>query len=168
MPGIKNSKQSLPPQPLTGMYNKSGGKVRLTFKLELDQIWLGTKGNVLYMSRVMRKPDFCLCKNKGADQLCSNSATQRISAFVFASRIVQLPYFLNPKFPALSYFCNCTGWFVSGLLGNPEAQFSYIVMIVGLCIVRVGFKYHWSGCVSLRKAHEFPGVPINTLELLKS
>ena len=44
MPGIKNSKQPLPPQPLTGMYNKSGGRVRLTFKLELDQIWLGTKG----------------------------------------------------------------------------------------------------------------------------
>jgi hypothetical protein len=25
------------------MLNKSGGKVRLTFKLELDQVWLGTK-----------------------------------------------------------------------------------------------------------------------------
>ena len=23
------------------------------------------------VSRAMRKPDFCLCKNKGADQLCS-------------------------------------------------------------------------------------------------
>ena len=28
------------------MYNKSGGKVRLTFKLEQDQLWIGTKGNV--------------------------------------------------------------------------------------------------------------------------
>lgn len=26
------------------MYNKYGGKVRLTFKLELDQLWIGTKG----------------------------------------------------------------------------------------------------------------------------
>lgn len=25
------------------MLNKHGGKVRLTFKLELDQIWIGTK-----------------------------------------------------------------------------------------------------------------------------
>ena len=25
------------------MVNKHGGKVRLTFKLELDQIWIGTK-----------------------------------------------------------------------------------------------------------------------------
>lgn len=29
------------------MYNKSGGKVRLTFKLEQDQLWIGTKGNGL-------------------------------------------------------------------------------------------------------------------------
>lgn len=33
----------LPPFPLSGMLNKSGGKVRLTFKLELDQVWIGTK-----------------------------------------------------------------------------------------------------------------------------
>ena len=26
------------------MYNKYGGKVRLTFKLQLDQLWIGTKG----------------------------------------------------------------------------------------------------------------------------
>ncbi|XP_048575418.1 ubiquitin domain-containing protein UBFD1 isoform X2 [Nematostella vectensis] len=43
MPGIKNRKESLPTVPLSGMYNKYGGKVRLTFKLELDQLWLGTK-----------------------------------------------------------------------------------------------------------------------------
>ena len=42
--GIKNRKDRLPTEPLTGMYNKSGGKVRLTFKLEVDQLWIGTKG----------------------------------------------------------------------------------------------------------------------------
>jgi len=42
-PGIKGVKEKLPPYPLSGMTNKSGGKVRLTFKLELDQLWLGTK-----------------------------------------------------------------------------------------------------------------------------
>lgn len=36
--------EHLPPQPLSGMVNKHGSKVRLTFKLEEDQIWLGTKG----------------------------------------------------------------------------------------------------------------------------
>ncbi|XP_015905673.1 ubiquitin domain-containing protein UBFD1 [Parasteatoda tepidariorum] len=43
LPGIKNVKDSLPPHPLAGMLNKSGGKVRLTFKLEVDQVWIGTK-----------------------------------------------------------------------------------------------------------------------------
>jgi len=43
MPGLKNTKESLPGVPLAGMMNKSGGKVRLTFKLELDQLWIGTK-----------------------------------------------------------------------------------------------------------------------------
>jgi len=42
-PGIKGINEGLPPMPLSGMTNKSGGKVRLTFKLELDQLWLGTK-----------------------------------------------------------------------------------------------------------------------------
>ncbi|XP_065066421.1 ubiquitin domain-containing protein UBFD1-like isoform X1 [Rhopilema esculentum] len=43
MPGIIGSKEKLPIQPLYGMCNKHGGKVRLTFKHELDQLWLGTK-----------------------------------------------------------------------------------------------------------------------------
>ncbi|XP_018563513.1 ubiquitin domain-containing protein UBFD1-like [Anoplophora glabripennis] len=43
MPGIKNLKEGLPPVPLSGMLNKHGGKVRLTFKLESDQLWLSTK-----------------------------------------------------------------------------------------------------------------------------
>lgn len=39
MPGVKGSKSPLPPAPLSGMLNKHGGKVRLTFKMELDQLW---------------------------------------------------------------------------------------------------------------------------------
>ena len=44
MIGVKNKKENLPPVPISGMYNKSGGKVRLTFKMEADQLWIGTKG----------------------------------------------------------------------------------------------------------------------------
>ena len=47
-----------------------------------------------YMSRIVRKPDFCLGENKGADQL--------ISAFVFATRIVYFLFFLYPQFQASS------------------------------------------------------------------
>ncbi|KAG7492038.1 hypothetical protein MATL_G00009930 [Megalops atlanticus] len=43
MPSLKGTKERLPTVPLSGMYNKSGGKVRLTFKLEQDQLWIGTK-----------------------------------------------------------------------------------------------------------------------------
>ncbi|KAG7205439.1 hypothetical protein KM043_007431 [Ampulex compressa] len=43
MPGILDSQEPLPEFPLAGMLNKSGGKVRLTFKLEQDQLWIGTK-----------------------------------------------------------------------------------------------------------------------------
>ena len=69
----------------------------------------------------MRKQDFCLCENKGADQL--------ISAFVFATRTVQN---LSPSsiyvqnFKLLACFCVCTGWFVSDMVGNPEACFSQV------------------------------------------
>ncbi|KAF7663494.1 hypothetical protein LDENG_00208280 [Lucifuga dentata] len=43
MTAVKGVKERLPTVPLSGMFNKSGGKVRLTFKLEQDQLWIGTK-----------------------------------------------------------------------------------------------------------------------------
>ena len=60
------------------------------------------------MSLVMRKQTFCICENKGADQLCSNCTAdqpcavtaQLISPFVVATQIVQSLFFLNPKFQA--------------------------------------------------------------------
>ena len=47
MAAVKGTKDSLPAAPLSGMFNKSGGKVRLTFKLEQDQLWIGTKGEMM-------------------------------------------------------------------------------------------------------------------------
>ena len=46
----------------------------------------------------MRKPDFCLCNDKSADQL----TVKLISAFVFATQMVQFLFFLNLKFQASS------------------------------------------------------------------
>ena len=42
------------------------------------------------MSRIVRKPDFCLCENKGADQLRSNTlytvdATEYVTAQIDAT-----------------------------------------------------------------------------------
>ena len=56
---------------------------------------------LIYLSLVMRKPAFCICENKDADQLRGNA--KLISAFVFATRLVQSFCFLNPKFQASSH-----------------------------------------------------------------
>ena len=53
------------------------------------------------MSRVMRKPDFHICKTKAEISFAVNG--KLISAFVFATRIVQSLYFVNPKFQASSH-----------------------------------------------------------------
>ena len=50
------------------------------------------------MSRDVRKPDFCTCENKAADQLCGNRTAD------FATQIVQSLYFLNPNLQASSHF----------------------------------------------------------------
>ena len=57
----------------------------------------------------MRKPDFCLGENKGADQLRGNrEADQRLcfrySDSTIPTRIVQFLFYLNPKFQASSSF----------------------------------------------------------------
>ena len=51
------------------------------------------------------KPAFCICENNDADQLRSNRAVtaKLISAFVFATPIVQSLYFLNLKFQDSSH-----------------------------------------------------------------
>ena len=49
-----------------------------------------------HMSRIVRKPAFCICENKDA-------TAKLISAFVFATWIVQSLYFLNLKFQESSH-----------------------------------------------------------------
>ena len=70
----------------------------------------------------MRKRSFCICENKGADQLRGNSA-RLICAFVFATRIVRSLYFLNPKFQAPSHLLWLYSPVCVGLVGNPEDWF---------------------------------------------
>ena len=50
----------------------------------------------------MRKPAFCICENKDADQLRSKP---------------------------LAIFCVCTARFVSDLVGNPDDRFSHEAQI---------------------------------------
>ena len=52
----------------------------------------------------MRKLEFCLCENKGADLISFAAVTTKlINAFVFATRIVIFLFFLNLKSQASSH-----------------------------------------------------------------
>ena len=70
----------------------------------------------------MRKPAFCICENKGADQLHVNHAANQRLCFRYIESKVQSLYFRNLK--ALAIFCGCTVRFVSDLVGNPKDRFS--------------------------------------------
>ena len=81
----------------------------------------------------MRKPAFCICENKDADQLRGNA--KLISAFVFATQIVQSLYFLSTNFKSLTILCGRAAWFVCDLVGNPEDRFSHNeAQIVSQCL----------------------------------
>ena len=67
----------------------------------------------------MRKPAFCKCENKGANQLSCNCAADQCLC------LVQSLHFLNPKFKASKFYCGCAERFVSDLVGNPEDRFSH-------------------------------------------
>ena len=80
----------------------------------------------------MRKPTFYLCKNKDADQLHGDREADQfmvtaklISPFVFATRIVQPLYFLNPKFLASSYPMWLYSLVCVGPGRKPECWFSH-------------------------------------------
>ena len=55
-----------------------------------------------HLSHLMGKPTICVGENKDADQLRGNR--ELISAFVFATWIVQFLHYLYPKFQASSIF----------------------------------------------------------------
>ena len=75
----------------------------------------------------MRKPTFCICENKDADQLRFAVTAKLITAFVFATKIVQFLYFLNPKFQASSHLL----WLYSPVCvrpgRKPERWFSQLL-----------------------------------------
>ena len=75
------------------------------------------------MSHLMRKPAFCICENKGADQLHSNhTADQRLCFHYIASTINLLP---KSKISSLAIFCGSSAWFMSDQVGYPEDRFSH-------------------------------------------
>ena len=43
-----------------------------------------------YLSRIVRKPDFCLCENKGADQLRGNREADQRLCFRYSDSTIPL------------------------------------------------------------------------------
>ena len=71
----------------------------------------------------MRKPAFCICEYKDADQLRGNrEADQRL--FFFAKRIIQSLFFRDPKFQASSHF----PWLYSPVCVRSENQSAGFLM----------------------------------------
>ena len=66
----------------------------------------------------MRKPTFCMCENKGADQLRSNCTAVQHLCFRYTDCTINSTTFLNQNFLLLSIFCACVARFVSDLFGN--------------------------------------------------
>ena len=72
----------------------------------------------------MGKPTICIGENKDADQLRGVTAKLN-SAFVFATRIVQFLFYLNPKFQFSSSFLCLYSPVCVGAVQKPHCWFSH-------------------------------------------
>ena len=95
------------------------------FKLdvsELSQLVLLLLLYMKHLSRVVRNPAFCICKNKDTDQLRGNcDAKQRLCFRYIDSTIPLLPKYEN--FNPLAILSGCTAWFVSDQVRKPKDRF---------------------------------------------
>ena len=69
----------------------------------------------------MRKPAFCICENKDADQLRGNREADQRLCFCYTDSTI--PLLLKYKISRLAIFCGCAAGFVWDLAGNPEDRF---------------------------------------------
>ena len=69
----------------------------------------------------MRKPAFCICENKDADQLRGYGNREADQRLCFRYIDSSIPLLLNPKFQASSYL----QWLYSPVCVGPEDRFSY-------------------------------------------
>ena len=89
------------------------------------------------MSRTVRKPDFCICKNKGADQLCGNRTTDQHLCFRYIDSTIPL----LPKYEIASRSPSSVTA-QPGLchqFGNPEDRFSHNEAHIYLCMFFLKF-----------------------------
>ena len=75
------------------------------------------------MSHVMRNPDFCLCENKGADQLRRHCEADQLLCFRYSDSTIPLLLKFKISSLYLDRFCDFTGRFVSDLYKNQIVGF---------------------------------------------
>ena len=76
----------------------------------------------------MRKPVFCICKNKDAIQ-----PDQRLC---FCYKDSTVPLLSKSEVSSLySAFCGCAAWFVSDLVGNLDDRFSRDTVHISIFVV---------------------------------
>ena len=80
----------------------------------------------------MSKPTFCI-REKTKAQISFAVTVKLISTFVFATWIVQFPYFIIPNFKPLAIFCACTVGCVSDLFRNHIVVF--LMMPLKCCLL---------------------------------
>ena len=83
-----------------------------------------------HLSRIMRKPTFCIFEIKA--HISFGVTVKLIRAFVFATVIVQFVYFLKPKFPASSDFLCMYSLVFVGLGRKSHCWFSHDVADFGI------------------------------------
>ena len=72
----------------------------------------------------MRKPAFCICENKDADQLYTNRVADQRLCFRYMDSAI--PLLSKSEFQVSSHLLWLyTAWFVSDLVENPEDPFSH-------------------------------------------
>ena len=71
----------------------------------------------------MGKLTICIGENKDADQLRSNCEADQRLCFRYTDSTIPL-LSKSKNFQPLTIFCDCTGQFVSDLVGTPNCCFS--------------------------------------------
>ena len=94
-------------------------------EFELNPLEMNGISYPYYLSRDMRKPDFCICENKDADQLSGYREADQCLCFRHLDSTIPL-HSKSRNFKSQAIFCGCTARFVSDLVGIPKDLFSDI------------------------------------------
>ena len=108
----------------------------------------------LKMSRVVRKPDFCICENKDADQLRGNREADQRLCFRHTDSTIPL----LPKSKISSIYPSSV--IVSDLVGNPEDRFSHNEAQIRLQL-HGSIQLDGSNCFCISKLYKFVKTTVN-------